>query len=97
MNLDAIRDRAQRCEVARSGDMHAWVAAAIASAADVPALLEEIGRLRANVDRLIADKGSQWEDGYRAGCEMSHSLGCDAVEAERDMLRDELARREVVQ
>lgn len=45
MNLDDIKDRARKCEEARDGDMYAWAAAAIASAADVPLLVQEIERL----------------------------------------------------
>lgn len=37
--------------------------------------------------RLTCD---EWWEGYTAGCAMSHAVGCDAVEAERDQLQEEI-------
>jgi hypothetical protein len=46
VNLDDIRERSHRCERTRdAGTRDEWMLAGIASAADVPALLAEIGRL----------------------------------------------------
>jgi hypothetical protein len=44
------------------------------------------------LERMKAHGGDQWLEGYEAGCSMSHSLGCDAVEAQRDALVAEVAR-----
>jgi hypothetical protein len=44
------------------------------------------------LERLKAHGGDQWLEGYEAGCSMSHSLGCDAVEAQRDALVEEVER-----
>lgn len=57
---------------------------------DVPALIAEVDRLRANEAKLLAAKGTSWADGYETGCGMSHSLGCDAVAAQRDALVEEV-------
>jgi len=37
---------------------------------------------------------SDWEEGYAAGASMSHSLGCDAVAAQRDQLLEDVAARQ---
>lgn len=47
MNLDAIRERADRAAQTRGGERVTWSLACIASAADVPALLDYIASLRA--------------------------------------------------
>jgi hypothetical protein len=44
------------------------------------------------LESLKKHGGDQWLEGYEAGCSMSHSLGCDAVEAQRDYLVAEVAR-----
>jgi chromosome segregation ATPase len=73
-----------------------WVPVAETQAklADVLSALEQA---RTNLATLIESKGRTWHDGYEAGVSMSHSLGCDAVEGERDALRVQLeqARTEV--
>jgi len=43
-----------------------------------------------------AHSGDQWWEGYEAGCSMSHSLGCDAVEAQRDALVEQNGRLSMV-
>jgi hypothetical protein len=55
------------------------------------ALVAEVKRLAANNAALVAAKGGEFQDGYQAGCSMSHSLGCDAVEGHRDQLVEENA------
>lgn len=77
MNIDAIRERSQRCEEARDAGegtvgAYGWAAAAIASAADVPLLIEEISNLRAEAASLRDER--------------------DAARAERDVARTEVAR-----
>lgn len=62
MNLDAVRERSGACEKTRdSGSHEAWTLAAIASAADVPALLAEIERLRT----ALAEETSSHEQTFQ--------------------------------
>lgn len=63
-----------------------------ASAEELRQALAEVERLKHNAAALVAAKGVSWADGYETGCSMSHSLGCDAVAAERDQLREEVER-----
>lgn len=63
-----------------------------AARSDVPTLIAEVERLRVNVAKLLASKGTSWADGYETGCGVSHSLGCDAVAAQRDALVEEVGR-----
>lgn len=58
---------------------------------DIAALIAEVERLRDDLARVVAAKGADWESGYATGCEMSHSVGCDAMKGERDQLRAALA------
>lgn len=62
------------------------------SAEELRQALAEVERLRHNAAALVEAKGASWADGYETGCSMSHSLGCDAVAAERDQLREEVER-----
>lgn len=88
MNLDEIRERSRKCEEERDADrsrIDRWALAAVASAADVPALIGEIERLRA---ALVDEQGS-------------HAKTMDNFEAEaeswleeRTRLLDLLARRD---
>lgn len=78
-DLEAVRQRSQRCDEYRD-DPHdtirEWALAAVASAADVPALLTEIERLRSEVFTLTNS-----EDAMLA-----------VVTVERDELVGEVAR-----
>ncbi len=57
---------------------------------EVAAIATAVTTLRL-VAACMAVESDPWQEGYKAGAEMSHSLGCDAVQAERDMLREQLA------
>ncbi len=96
IDLDAIRAKlAEHDSATLKGD--AWVARMARLGESVPDLLAEVERLTAANAALVAAKGDGWRDGYEAGCDMSHSLGCDSVKAERDSLGRQLeeARREI--
>lgn len=90
--IEAARSAQQAViQLANAPNVTRFDACVRASFADVAALVAEVERLRANHARLISSRGTSWEDGYATGCGMSHSLGCDAVAAERDALKEELA------
>ena len=62
LDLDAIR---QRCAVAVNHTVYDtdYMAAAMASSEDVPALLAEVARLRAERDTLAAER-NMWADAF---------------------------------
>jgi hypothetical protein len=101
-----IRERVERLRAAGPIDlasdpgMNAIRMIAASDAADLAYLLAEVDRLRRDlllaqqrIDRTTATPaGAEWDEGFKAGCEMSHSVGCDATEGERDALVAEIGR-----
>ena len=59
---------------------------------DIPMLVAEVCRLRADLDAVRAAHSDDWQNGYDTGCAMSHSIGCGAVADHRDALLVELER-----
>jgi hypothetical protein len=69
----------------------------------VRAVRAELARVRPVVDAAgdspagdLIGRNDDWWNGYRAGAETSHSRDCTAAATERDHLREELERCQVV-
>lgn len=109
LDIEAIRERSQRCDrlaLTRSASTDTWALAAVASAADVPALLAEIERLRGELGHtqyVVAD-GVERIAGHlaeierlrddlnlRTGQLMAARSASDLNREEVDRLRTELA------
>ena len=91
MNLDAIRERADRAAQTRGGEHVTWSLACIASAADVPALLDYIASLRAALgEERAAHAQTHATLNVRTGQLTAARRHADAYEAQVRRLTDQL-------
>jgi hypothetical protein len=87
---DCGRDGCSSCDGIR-----AWLARLDGDAAATPQPAARAESGDPDPGALIG-RTDDWWIGYSAGCEASHAIGCSAVEAERDHLREQLERCEVM-